>query len=480
MHCRLSFLFSPQSLFTRSFCSNVVTLLSAGDQPSLDQQLSDALGALSLCGGPSSSDNRRNHSDHDNATGWGGCDENFHPTAPVQVVQHHTHYHYHAADTATGETNATARHVVTAGQEPAPTATRRSLQSAPPAAPPSATTDQSQYRMHEDISSSEEEESPPKVRKTEDYAVIDVDEDDDDDDPEEMDADAEVPLPDENRKPPAKTLHGITLSFVSGPLEGQVFNMIKGEIETLIVGFDPVPKANASVLEIVDDALGASHVKLQLEVQFKKHWRLQVTDLKPKNGGNTSIGASAIASGKTLAAGPGQTIHLGQTQVLVLRYKGAKADYAVAEPERTPTRRKRNVAATIDNSPQVVEDAKPAPMEVVKPNATARLVVTAGPYKGKEYFLGKGGSEKILFGSKPSTKAKNVDTIPLSRDTNMKGNHARLEFVGNKKCLKINVTNVSKGRTLIDVNLVSKDRIAFSGQTITIGDTVMRVEAVSS
>jgi hypothetical protein len=167
-------------------------------------------------------------------------------------------------------------------------------------------------------------------------------------------------LPDENRKPPAKTLHGITLSFVSGPLEGKVFNMLKGDIETLIVGFDPVPKANASVLEIVDYALGASHAKLQLEVRFKKQWRLQVKDLKPKNGGTTLIGATAIPSGKTLAAGPGQTIRLGQTQVLVLNYKGAKADYAVAEPERTPTRRKRNVAAAVDDSPQVVADAKPA------------------------------------------------------------------------------------------------------------------------
>jgi hypothetical protein len=62
----------------------------------------------------------------------------------------------------------------------------------------------------------------------------------------------------------------------------------------------------------------------------------------------------------------------------------------------------------------------------------------------------------------------------------MKANHARLDFAGNKHCLKINVTNVSGGDTLINVDPVSKDRVAFAGQTITMGDTVMRVESVSS
>jgi hypothetical protein len=173
--------------------------------------------------------------------------------------------------------------------------------------------------------------------------------------------------------------------------------------------------------------------------------------------------------------------------------KGAQADYAAATPERTPTRRTRIVAAAIENSPQVlvedtkpspmklVEDTKLAPMKVAKKNATARLVVIKGPYKGEEYFLGKGGSDKILFGSKPSTKAKNVNMISLPLDTNMKANHARLDFVGNKHCMKVNVTNMSAGgHTLVDVNPVSKDRVAFSGQTITIGDTVMRVESISN
>jgi hypothetical protein len=388
-----------------------------------------------------------------------------------------------------------------------------------------------------DDSSSEDVESPPKsVRKTWNDAAMDVDQDNDDDDddsdnkfydtdahpdPKELDEDVEASLPDdENLKPPAKNLHGITLSFVDGPLKGRVFHMIKGENETVIVGSDPVPKANGTVLEIADDALGASHVKLQIEVQRKKHWRLQVTDLKPKNGGTTAIGEYAIPSGKARVAMPGQYIQFGETKVLVLAYKGAKADNAVAEPERsptrskrivaasidnspqvvvedtkpspmklvnknatrerTPTRRKRSVAAANDNSPQVVEDTKPAPMKVANKNATARLVVTNGPHKDEEYFLGKGGSEKILFGSKPSTKAKNVDTISLPLDTNMQANHARLDFVGSKRCMKIKVTNVSAGgHTFVGADPVSKDRVAFSGQTITIGDTVMRVESVS-
>jgi hypothetical protein len=358
-----------------------------------------------------------------------------------------------------------------------------------------------------DTSSSEDEESPPKsVRKAWNDATMDVDQDDDDDDgsdtnfydmdahpePNEIDADAEASSPDnENRKPPAKD--GITLSFEAGPLKGRVFHMIKGENETLIVGSNPVLKAKESVLEIADDALGASHVKLQIEFQRKKHWHLQVTDLKPKNGGTTLIGKDAIPLGKTRMVMPGQNIQWGQTKVLVIAHKGAQADYAVATPERTPTRRTRIVAAAIENSPQVlvedtkpspmklVEDTKPAPMKVAKKNATARLVVIKGPYKGEEYFLGKGGSDKILFGSKPSTKAKNVNMISLPLDTNMKANHARLDFVGNKHCMKVNVTNMSAGgHTLVDVNPVSKDRVAFSGQTITIGDTVMRVESVSN
>jgi hypothetical protein len=113
-----------------------------------------------------------------------------------------------------------------------------------------------------------------------------------------------------------------------------------------------------------------------------------------------------------------------------------------------------------------------------KKNATARLVVIAGPYKGEEYVLGKGYSAKILFGSKPSTKAKNVEMISLPLDTNMDASHALLEFVGNKKCLVINVKNVSKGRTLINVNPVKKECAGFLGYTITIGDTVMRVDSI--
>jgi hypothetical protein len=80
-------------------------------------------------------------------------------------------------------------------------------------------------------------------------------------------------------------------------------------------------------------------------------------------------------------------------------------------------------------------------------------VVTAGPHTGEEYFLGKGGSKKILFGTKPSTKAKDVDMISLPRAT-MEANHARLDFVGNKHCLKINVTNMSGGDTFL--TLISK------------------------
>jgi serine/threonine protein kinase len=395
---------------------------------------------------------------------------------------------------------------------PTDTPTRRSLRSAVAVAvAPSATatTGRTRYGMVEGSDSSdseEEEESPPKKRKTADYAVMDVDEESDEEEevevadeednfydadaqsePEEMDVDMDevASSPDENRKPPAKSQQGITLSFKTGPLKDQVFSMIQSENETVIVGYAPVPKANASVLEIGDDTLGASHVKLQLESQRKNHWRVQVTDLKPKNGG-TTINTNAIPSGKTQVVMPGQTVQFGKSRALVLAYNGAKADVAVAEPERAPTGRKRNVAAAIDNSPQVVEeivkDTKPAavPMEVVKKNATARLVVTAGPHTGEEYFLGKGASKKIVFGTKPSTKAKDVDIFALPQASNMKANHARLDFVGNKHCLKINVTNLSKGDTFINVDPVSKDRVAFSGQTITMGDTVMRVESVST
>jgi hypothetical protein len=143
------------------------------------------------------------------------------------------------------------------------------------------------------------------------------------------------------------------------------------------------------------------------------------------------------------------------------------------------------VAAAIDNSPQVVEDTKPAavPNQVVKKNATARLVVTAGPYTGEVYPIGKGASNKILFGTKPSKKGvPKVDTVismPLAK--NMKASHASLEFVGNKKCLKINVTNLALGgETWINDDPVKKDRVAFAASTITMGDTVMRIEKVSS
>jgi hypothetical protein len=117
-------------------------------------------------------------------------------------------------------------------------------------------------------------------------------------------------------------------------------------------------------------------------------------------------------------------------------------------------------------------------MQVVNKYATARIVVTEGPHTGEEFFLGKGGSKKILFGTKPSTKAKDVNVVALPQANNMEANHARLDFAGNKQCMKINVTNVSGGDTLINVDPVpvKKDRAAFSGQTI----TVMRVESLSS
>jgi hypothetical protein len=139
----------------------------------------------------------------------------------------------------------------------------------------------------------------------------------------------------------------------------------------------------------------------------------------------------------------------------------------------------RTARSAKEKKKRTKEEKKPAPMKVANKNASARLVVTKGPYEGEEFLLGEGG--KILFGIKPSTKAKNVDTISLPLDTNMQANHARLDFCGNKKCLKIKVTNMSAGgRTLVDGNPFPKERVAFSGMTITIGETVMRVESVSN
>jgi hypothetical protein len=156
---------------------------------------------------------------------------------------------------------------------------------------------------------------------------------------------------------------------------------------------------------------------------------------------------------------------------------------AGAEPEGTRARRKRSVAAAIDNSPQVDEDTKPAVVstKIVKKNAAACLVVIAGPHTGEEYFLGKGASKKMTIGTNPSRDTRDPAFVHLPRDENMEEKHASLEFVGNKHCLKINVTNIkSKGHTLINHDPVAKNRVAFAESTITIGDTVMRVKSVSS
>jgi hypothetical protein len=125
----------------------------------------------------------------------------------------------------------------------------------------------------------------------------------------------------EDRKQPAKV--GISLSFKAGPRNGEVLNMIKGENETVIFGSNPARNANASAFKIEDDTLGISHVKLQIVRCHKKCWRVQVTDLKPNKGGTTIGRIGPIPKGKSFEATPGQTIHFGKSQVLVLKYTGA-------------------------------------------------------------------------------------------------------------------------------------------------------------
>jgi transcription elongation factor Elf1 len=127
-----------------------------------------------------------------------------------------------------------------------------------------------------------------------------------------------------NRKPPAKTPQGMTLSFKAGPLKGQDFHMIKGKNETVIVGSNPIPKTNASVLKIADNTLGASHVKFHIQFH-KKRWSLTATDLKP-NKGVTKVNAYAIPAGKIQLVLPAQYIYFGQSTVLVLVYKGANTE----------------------------------------------------------------------------------------------------------------------------------------------------------
>jgi hypothetical protein len=294
--------------------------------------------------------------------------------------------------------------------------------------------------------------------------------------PEDMDMEVEASSPDENRKPRAER-RGIQLCFANGPCKGQTFRILKGVNETVIVGSNPVPKANESVLKITDDpTVGKPHAKLELQLFRKKLYRLVVTDLKPNNTA-TLVSGLAIPRGKNRVALPTQTITFGGTQMKVSEYQDDGADSPMAEPEPAPIRRKRSVAAAIDNSPKKAkETGKPARMEVVNENASCKLVVTAGPYEGEVYYLGEGGSQSILFGTKPTTRSKTIDVQALPQDGSMEPKHARLDWVGDKRGIKIKVTNESKGgETFIGDTRVKKDLVAFPGGSIIIGDTILKV-----
>jgi hypothetical protein len=132
----------------------------------------------------------------------------------------------------------------------------------------------------------------------------------------------------------------------------------------------------------------------------------------------------------------------------------------------------------VDNSPKKAkakETCKPARMEVVNENASCKLVVTAGPYEGEVYFLGKGGSQSILFGTKPP-RSKTIDVQALPLDRSMEPKHARLDWVGDKRGIMVKGTNKSTGgKTFIGDMRVQKDLVAFPGGSITIGDTILKV-----
>lgn len=352
-------------------------------------------------------------------------------------------------------------------------------------------------------SESEEEISPQKQQK------VAAKKDDDDsefvDAAMEVDSDEETVFEDsseyhveemdwefskENTAEKPKTRLGLTLMITGGPHTGERFELLKGVVNSVVIGKDPKSsKLNSleRIWELSDDTQVAnSHVKLDLKAT-KQSSSIKITDLKM---GTTVVNKTTLKKGKDMQAFIGGSFSIGDSTFTVKEL--SKVDLSNANPSTTTkkaaaTKKKNplsqfNRASTTRSDAAATKKAPPAKLGKVTSSKTGSvsviLEVVGGPHKGETFALVEDDLEIINLGS-ASSAAKKGEPVVLASDPGIEKRHTTFKLVVSRKLVKVAVKDLSESGTFVNGKQTAKgkEHMTFLNDLITIGDdTEIRVK----
>jgi len=312
-----------------------------------------------------------------------------------------------------------------------------------------------------------EEDEAESIKEQDSMEVLSVSSGDNDDDTfNTAQMDWEV-TPDENEEPSqaanSKDRVGVTVVVQSGPHQGQVLHLIKGENEECIVGSNPETSDHASTFSLPQDSdVDASHVRLQLVVK-KRMISVLVVDLKSSGA---YVGSEKIRKGKDYRIFRGESVKIGNSLLSVSTLDPNVSSVRSTSSSRKPRGNRKRAKAEEPETSQPMHNSN-------KKRRGVLLKVVEGPHQGESFEFEVGGVETYIVGSKPS--GKTGEMLPFGRDSSLKANHVRLDLNSSKKLTTVLVTDKSKGETIVNRSKVKSGR-AFINDRICIGATVLQIQ----
>ena len=345
---------------------------------------------------------------------------------------------------------------------------------------------------------SEKEESPQKQQK---FAVnndddcfvdaaMDVDSDNESvfhDAAEEMEEMDWEPSKENAAEKPKKRI-GLTLVITAGPHSGEHFDLLQGEVSSVVIGKNP-KSSKPNRLEVLwqlpnDAEVGDTHAKLDLRVT-KQSSSIKITDL---NSGTTIVNQTTIKKGKDMQAFIGSSFAIGESTFTVkeLSKQNQKANASTtttkeAGKKKTPFVAHYNQASTtrsnVKSAPPKKLDKASKTSSSSKMGPSAILEVVSGPHKGETFALIKDEVEIINVGS-ASSAAKKGEPVVLAADTRIEKRHAIFKLVVSRKLVKVAVKDLSESGTFVNGTLTAKgkEHMAFINDLIKIGETELVVK----
>jgi serine/threonine protein kinase len=317
----------------------------------------------------------------------------------------------------------------------------------------------------------EEGPSPTKMRKKKqsvdedesefEDAAMNVDDEGDEDVYEDAKETAEEmewePLK-ENRSNPSGGI-GVNVVCEEGPHEGEHFELIRGEVEALIIGKNPSSKTKPSEAlwplsedELVDDA----HVRLELRAT-RQVCSVKVTDLKSSSA--VWVRSEKVKKGGDAQAFVNDSFTIGQSKFCVREISDSKPPRVAAKPAGKPPR----------NSVVRKGLSEPKPHDPAASHYELKLVVVSdGPHNGEYFGLKQSGKKVLTIGS---------SDVMLRSDKGIEKLHARVQLQSGK-ILKVGITDLSKSAgTFLNgrQTVKGKEIVGFINDHIQIGETVLEV-----